>query len=303
MHGPPAYAVDMIFAVNLVFDFFFFWLAASLVSARPRLWKVGLVSLLGAVLAILPLLVPWTRWLASGPALLVMSILLVVLLVWPGSLADMAATYAGFWLVLVVAGGAIEALVVPFNSRVRADSVYSIGVGVAATFIGLRWIWREYSDRRIRRSLLYRLRIRLGTQRTVLTGLLDSGNRLSSLGSFRPVAVVEAEAVRYCLPSWALEVLTRGWDGLDQIPALWQSRCQIVPYTSLGNGGSTLFVLTPDELEVWERQRACWVQVRGAVGLTPQLLDSQGRYQALLPLQMVQEVEETSPRPEEGEAG
>lgn len=288
MDTPSEHAMDVLFAVNLVFDFFYFWFAASFVRGRPQLWRVSLVAVLGAGLAMLPVWVAWLGWLTAGPSLVLLSILLVILIAWPCTLAQMAAIYGGFWLAFGLAGLACEVLAVQFNA-LAPHSILLVGAGVGVVLIGGQIVWREHwSPRRYQSSSFRRLRIRLGNRSAIVRGLLDSGNLLSTLGGDRAVAVVEVEHIRHCLPPAIMAAMAAGWDSLDTVPADGP-RCQLICFTSLGMGQATLLALFPDGLEIWEERRREWVPVQGAIGLTLQVLDSHGRYQALIPLPMVQE--------------
>lgn len=291
MSGTSAIRLDILFVMNLLIDFCLFWFAGSLSWEKPRWWRVGAAAVLGAALTLLPAIQPWGAWLLTGLGLFVASILLVMVAVWPCSPLQFAAVYGALWMGVGLAGGAVKAIAERYGPDVSVTHLSLVGAGVAAALVGLPVVWQGYRERRAVRDALYQFQIRLGVQTLVLTGLVDSGNSLCTPVTRRPVAVVEAERLQPYLPPEVMEALSMGWYALEALPEAWRNRCQLVPYSAVGNPGGALLVITPDELAVWERRAGRWVTVGGLLGLAMQPLGPQGHYQALLSPQMLQEAE------------
>lgn len=275
-------------------SFLLFWFAGWISWLRPRWWRLLLTAGLGAGLALAPVVTPWGRWLLSGPGLAIASVLLTFFLAWPCSVRQWWAAFGGLWVAVGAAGGGALLMAASRELEPPAGFLLSgiwITAGVALALAGLWVVWQGYRERRTVVESLRRIRIRLGKEALELSALVDSGNSLCTPVGRQPVAVVEAGALESCLPPAVREAVERGWGALDELPEEWQDRCQLVPYAVVGSSGKALLAIAPDELSLWDDERGSWVPVGGVIGLSSQSLDPQGRYRALLPLTMLQEVQ------------
>lgn len=287
--GLPAFRLDVLFAINLVFDLFLFWFAGNISWARPRWWRILLAAVVGAALTLLPVSTTWGYQLLTGPAVLVISGLLVLLVVWPCSPRQYVAAFGGLWVVSGAAGGVTMLLAERYTTGPL--TVALVGGGMAGTLVGLQAVWQTYRERRVVCDALCPFQLQLGDQTVVLTGLVDSGNSVATPLTRRPVAIVEVDRLRPYLPPGVVEALSMGWDALAVIPPEWRNRCQLIPYSAVGNHSSALLALAPDRMSLWEKGGRRWVEVSGVIGLTLQQLESQGQYQVLLSPRMLQEAE------------
>jgi len=290
----PVLRLDVLFAGNLVISFLLFWFAGWISWLRPRWWRLLLTAGLGASLALAPVLTPWGRWLLSGPGLAIASVLLTFLLAWPCSVRQWWAAFGGLWVAVGAAGGG--ALLLAASRELEPPAGFRLSglwvtVGVALALAGLWVVWQGYRERRAVTEAIRRIRIRMGEEEVQISALVDSGNSLCTPVGRQPVAVVEAGALGPCLAPAIREAVERGWSALDELPEEWRSRCQLVPYSAVGSLGKALLAVAPDELSLWDEVRGGWVSVGGVIGLSTQSLDPQGRYRALLPLMMLQEVQ------------
>jgi stage II sporulation protein GA (sporulation sigma-E factor processing peptidase) len=279
----------VLLAINFVLDLLLLWSAAKIAWVRSSWWRLSLASLVGAGLAVLPGLGLWGPWLTSGIGVLVLSVPLVLLVVWPSSWSQFATVWGGFWLGLALAGGLVWGLHERYGSLAASLSFILVGSGVGLSLAGLYLVWQGYRERREVTDGLYELQVQFGEQTIVLTGFVDSGNSLRTPVGRQPVAVVEIEALVSLVPSEVAAAVHEGWDALTVIPPGWRVRCQVLPYAVVGRPAAALLVVRPDGLAMRPSGGGPWVSVHGQLGLAAQPLDSGGRYQALLPGQMLSE--------------
>ncbi|MFB5084523.1 sigma-E processing peptidase SpoIIGA [Symbiobacterium thermophilum] len=303
MSGLPAVRPDVFFLVNFGLDLALLWFAARAARVRYRAWRLWVAALLGAALAVLPVLLPdvpaaapaspsagpapKAGWLFSGAALLAGSAALAWLLVWPGPWAQFAAVLGFFWTGLILSGGLLFLLAERYPALFAAPPAALVAGGAGVALAGAQLLWQAYRERAEVDDGLYELEVRVDGRREVVEGLVDSGNLLRTPVGRMPVAVVEGGRLRSLLPPAVLEAASSGPMGLDGLPAEWQSRCQLVPFAAVGRSDGWLLVIRPDGLSVRPRGRGDWVQVEGRVGLAAGPLDPEGRYAALLPAAMV----------------
>jgi len=299
--GLPAVRPELLFLVNLGLDLALLWFAARVARVRAPAWRVWLAALLGAVLAVLPVVLPavspFGSWLLSGAAVAAGSLLLVLVLVWPGTWSQFAAVLGFFWMGLILAGGLLLLLAERYPALLTAPPAALVAGGVGVTLAGAQLLWQAHRERAEVDDILWEIAVRVGDRRLVVDGLLDSGNLLRTPVGRWPVVVVEGERLRGVLPPAVLEAARAGPEGLDGLPADWQSRCQLVPYAAVGRSSGWLLVVRPDGLSIRPRGRGEWSAVEGRIGLAAGPLDPEGRYAALLPGAMAAAARRAQGRP------
>ncbi|WP_374712330.1 sigma-E processing peptidase SpoIIGA [Symbiobacterium terraclitae] len=279
----------LLFVINLAFDLALLWFAARVARVRPRTWRLWAAALLGAALAVLPVVLPtaWPGgggdWLVSGAAVVSVSALLVLLVVWPGTWSQFAAVFAFFWTGLALAGGLLRLLEERRPDLFVSPPAILVATGVGVAVGGVQLLWQVHRERAEVDDALYELAVFFDDRRATLVGLLDSGNHLRTPVSGLPVVIVAADRMRAHLPPEVVRAAGGGLDVLDGLPPEWQVRCQLVPYAAVGRADGMLLVVRPDGLAVRPLGRGEWVPVRGHIGLAAHPLDPEGRYAALLP--------------------
>lgn len=288
---PAVRRPELLFIINLALDLALLWFAARVARVRYRVWRLWTAALLGSIMAVVPVLVPaapgvgW-GWLLSAAGLVAGSALLVLLLIWPGTWSQFLAVFGFFWAGLILAGGLLLLLAERYPAVFASPPAALVAGGVGVALGGVQLLWQAHRERAEVDDGLYELEVRVGERRAVLEALLDSGNLLRTPISRQPVAVVDRERLRGCLPQAVLDAAAAGPEGLDGLPADWQSRCQLVPYAVVGRGDALLLVIRPDGLSARPRGRGDWVALEGRLGLAAGPLDPEGRYAALLPAAM-----------------
>ncbi|MEW8978674.1 MAG: sigma-E processing peptidase SpoIIGA [Symbiobacterium sp.] len=289
------YRWDLVFLINLVLDLALLGFAARVARVRFRVWRLWVAALLGASLAVAgPAALSAAAgggggWVVPVAALMAASGLMVLLLVWPGPWGRFAAVFGFFWVGLAAAGGLLYLLAERYPALFDSPPAILVATGVGVALGGVHLVWQAQRERAEVDDGLFELEVRLGGARSVVVALLDSGNHLRTPVGRAPVAVVEGERLRSCLPEEVLRAAGGGLDALDGLPPQWQTRCQLVPYAAVGQTGRLLLVVRPDGLAVRPRGRGDWARVEGQIGLTTGPLDPEGRYAALLPGEMVAE--------------
>lgn len=280
--------VDVVFALNFLVDVAWLLTAGVLAGVRPRLWRVALGAAAGSAAAVW-VWFPTGRWLTSVPGLVVGTVVVLGVTFWPCRLRQ-ALRVVGAALF----GGAVMAgsymLVGLRDHQPSSGASFSGalgGIGMLLCMGGGRYVWDALTTRARLARGAYSLRIRLGERSIETTALLDTGNSLRDPLSRLPVIVAEASVLANLLPEGVLAAVQAGWDGLDQLPAGWLSRCRLIPFRSVGQGGM-LLAFIPDEIWVRAPATARWVPVRAMVGIAGEPLHPGGAYRALLSAEVYQ---------------
>jgi stage II sporulation protein GA (sporulation sigma-E factor processing peptidase) len=124
-----------------------------------------------------------------------------------------------------------------------------------------------------------------------LNALLDTGNRLLDPLTKVPVVVVEFSRIKELLPPEVLammESMQRGeLEAEFAIPAYWEERVRILPFSSIGKDHGMLIGFRPDRLTVWQKQQE--IENRNVVvAFYHRPLSPEGAFQALIPPSLLQ---------------
>lgn len=123
-------------------------------------------------------------------------------------------------------------------------------------------------------------------------GLVDTGNQLTDPLTRIPVTVMEASLWEAHLPP--------SWKGkISEVPAdtlimeldeefIWQDRLRLIPYRGINKGTSFMLALKPDTVKV-KMNGTCYTPRRTLIGLDGGKLSSEGKYQAIIHPEYVQE--------------
>lgn len=282
-------SVDLVFLINFLMDLLWLWLTAKLAGLRAGRWRLAGAAAAGGLLAV------WVwfdsgQWLRSPAGAAVGTLLLLALAFAPCTLMQ-AVQAAGYFL---LSGAAMAGTVMLVQLRVPGAGLYMpdsvagplVIAGVALCGAGARTLWYAVHSRRQVARGIWLLGITLGDREVTLPALVDTGNHLKDPLTGTPVAVVEAAALRQLLPPDVCRAVAAGWEALERLPGHWAARCRLVPYRAVGRPDGMLLALLPDQLTVTPPGGGGGQAVQGLVGLATAPLDREGRYRALLPLEL-----------------
>lgn len=132
---------------------------------------------------------------------------------------------------------------------------------------------------------LYQVEVRWGEQKVRFTALLDTGNTLSDPLTKAPVAIAEIDLFRRYLPPEFLDLAQGIWQGEFPetlvLPEGWDERLRILPFQSVGRSGGMLIGFRPDEVTVWEKDKAI-TRRDLIVAFSKRNISSNGAYQGLI---------------------
>jgi len=261
MGGYIVYA-DVVLALNFFLDFFLLWAAGCFLRRETTLPRLLAASALGALYGA-GLLLPSLAWLYRIPAVVAISlVLLLAAYSWKGYGAFFR-LLAVFYLIAFAMAGAVLA-----GSRILAGQGIAIGMqetvrgasllfGLVMAMIlarrGVALIKRNWQKEDFRVSL----EIWLAGRSCSLNALIDTGNDLREPLSALPVIVADYRAVKALFP----ERLRAAWQLYHDDAALlvqtmaesgdaegWGRRLRLVPFASIGKKHGLLPGFRPDRL-------------------------------------------------------
>ncbi len=293
--------IDIYFLENFLMDYLMLLMTAKFSKSSTSNLRLLIGSLIGAVYAVLMLVVPGMKIYYTAFGKIAVSFLLVAVTFSPKKLGAFIRTLAIFYASSFIFGGAAFAflyfyqrggfirngVVVFFNIEwtmliLSAGTVLVIG----------RIFWDLVQLKFIRERLLIPLRISFGDNTIDISALIDTGNSLRDPLTNLPVVVVEFRAIKDILPDDIKSIFELYGDSdLSKITGIitnssWCSRFRLVPFTSLGKENGMLIGFKPDYIEIGDEEDK--KDVRDViVGIYNRALSRDEKYKALLSPELI----------------
>ncbi len=256
--------IDMVFLVNFMMDLLLLSLVQAVLGRDSGWRRLCGGALAGAVWACLAVLTELPRWMEGAgslaaalamtafafgekrmKAVFFMSFFLLGLSFYLSGMVNLVYFHSGAGYYMQ-AGGVPSFILLPV-----------IAAGSVSVWKGAGWFWRyQGTQRQLMRAAL----VCSGAEIT-LTGLADTGNRLYEPYQGRPVHIAQEDSLRGFLPEG--------------------QRFFYVPYHSVGNAQGLMKAFTADRMILTCRHRVYRCE-KPVIGLAPNSLDCQGRYQLIL---------------------
>ena len=267
--------IDMVFLTNAFMDMAVLLIVGKMLSCPARFWSVLAAAGTGGLWSCLVVLCPgMPLWLQGFGTYVGAGALMAVLAFGIYRPREILRAVACMYLISLFLGGVM--LTIRENTRAgfflqkaldggRGDDIpflfwIFIAGGTAAGCYGLTGLLRQYMRKLTQRGDLCRVTLRYRERTETVTGLIDTGNRLSEPVTGRPVHVAEKELMERLCP--AVEGII------------------YVPYRSVGSSG-VLPALFVDEIEVEQRGESYCLK-RPLVAVSDQLLSPSKDYQILI---------------------
>ncbi len=284
---------DLLFLLNAAADLTLLVVAGRLCGAPLRLWRLMAGAAFGGVYGVAALLLPWPA--AFSPLGAAAAAALMILLAYapvPLRLAlrllaffyGAAALLAGLTLLLALGAVPAPGSAIPWWA-------FTLALGGCLLAGALAWDrWRPERGAR----WLCDLEVTLGGRRATCRALVDTGNVLREPWGEGPAVLVDAPVLRGLLPTPLLSCLAGDAAGIPNALAevsaaaepeeAWSRRVRLIPFRTVGARG-LLCGLRPDHLRL--RAHGRWIPVRAIVGVSPEPLDPEAGYRALVPACLV----------------
>jgi stage II sporulation protein GA (sporulation sigma-E factor processing peptidase) len=278
---------DILLLVNTVMNGLILGLTAWAAGIACKVWRLLSAAFLGSLYALGGLVAADTL-LYILPAKLLVAALLVIAAFGRRPLRSLILLTAYFYIISLFLGGAVLGwllLAAPGDAGWPQVSAWHLAVG-AAVAIGLAMlVGRRLFAGLGRRRLLLPVVVGLGSREVRLTGLVDTGNSLYTVGGRRPVVLIESEAVEPLFSSalreylqatpadrWIAEIAACGDPG-------WLGRLQVIPCRG-ASGQGLLLGFRPDHLTLVTATGETTADA--VVAIHAGRLDAAGGYAALL---------------------
>lgn len=286
---------DLLFFENLLANCFILKLTSMMSGFPATLWRILLSSSVGALYAVFAVILHTNPLIASLPAKILISMLMVLMAFRVRSAGDFLKRWGIMLLVAFMLGGCTYALSGIFGGSVLTYGglMYFSPHGVLKAFIFaaclciilVRPIGMVLSGKAIREGSIVLVNVMLGKRSAKFNALIDTGNSLVDPLTGYPVIIVEAESVKNIVPPEIYDLLVSNRipdSRMDlNISPAWKSRMHFIPFKSIGKENGILAGFRPDSIKVLHGNS--FKEIKNAIiGICGMKLSNNSRYTALL---------------------
>lgn len=314
--------LDIILLLNFAIDTLLLWFTAYFRKERIVWWRLLLASFFGSTYIVF-FFFPSFAGLYQWGVKLVFSILMLLIAFGVSRLFTFVQHLCIFYFIAFVFGGGVFGLEYLLSSQseivngILVTHNDGFGVGTKPTFLVViagfvviyflsKKSYEAIQEPRRVEAFLVDVVIKLKGESVICRGLVDTGNQLHEPVTRIPVMVVESQLLTHLLPPALLAHIASdasNLDGLDDLlqslPAEWHTMLRLVPYRSVSRGMDFMVAFKPEQVMVQEKGKR-YETNRVLVGLNPLPLSSTKQYQAIVHPALIQQVEQTITREQEG---
>lgn len=301
--------VDLIFLTNLCIDGTLIGLTAWMRKSRLVWWRWLLSAVVGALYVVM-MFVPELAFLFTFLIKFTLSLIMLFIAFGFKGLQAFCKTLGTFYVINFVAAGGILGVHYMLQSSgelfngiwFTASGGMSFDLKIAfwftfVVFFAVLALFKavQNSKRKAERMTTYLGQVDVYIDEAIVscTGLLDTGNQLADPLTRQPVMVMEVSQWQQWLPdSWKDRLKHEAPDNLimdmNQEQFHWQDRLRLVPYRGINKGTAFMLAIKPDRVKV-TMGGVCYETTRVLIGLDGGTLSSEGKYQAVIHPDLVQD--------------
>lgn len=284
---------DITFLVNFIMDFFILWATAKLAQVRIFYPRIFISAVIGGVYSV-GYLFPTMSSLYSVYMKILVSCLLLVIGLFPGSLNEFKKIFLYFYGISFMAAGATIALSYMGADNTKSNSfsyLYLLGGIFCIVLIG-KYGSIYLGNKIIPKLLGFPVKLRFGKNYCSGQGFLDTGNSLRDPLTNKPVLIAEYQFIKDYLPQDFRNIIEEDIDENVMLEKLVHSslanRLRLIPFTSIGKKKGILVGIRVDEIIV-EVGKDFLSYKDMVVGIYKDSLNLEGNYKMLIPAEIVQE--------------
>ncbi len=289
---------DVVFLINLVMDFFIFWITGKLAGCKTTWLRLFIGSFLGAALYCATIFIEFLRpayGFLSSMVILAISMMVIyrpysikkmLKLMLFANIAAFSIGGAGIALFYYTnIGNTIGSLVTFTISNISFKILISVS---AASYIGIKLLLIWINRVSIKKQTFYPIKIFFENENVDLNALVDTGNSLKDPLSQSPVIIAEFDKIKCFIPD---ELQNLFANNLENSPESFLqnvtddsffNRLRMIPFHSIGKENGMLIGFKPDAIEIQDKKENTKIINDVVVGIYNSALSKNGNYQALI---------------------
>ncbi|KQL19009.1 sigma-E processing peptidase SpoIIGA [Cytobacillus solani] len=290
--------LDIIWALNFLFDSLLLYLTAIILKRDVRLWRIFAGGLVGSIIILLSI-TPLHSYAGHPITKLFFSFAMVLTSFGYKRIRFFIRGLMTFYLMTFLIGGSLIGVhyFVKFDfklsSTVLLASVKGFGDPISWLFVllGFPIAW-HFSKRnveaieitKIQYDSLIKVIVQINDVSYSFKGLIDSGNQLYDPISKMPVMFISIRERVTDFPKYLVEMAQTPDKfilGTEEIAPDWENRMRIIPYSVLGQEHQLIIAIKPDNILI-EKEGELHHVDRGLVSFSTQQLSPEDAFQCIV---------------------
>jgi stage II sporulation protein GA (sporulation sigma-E factor processing peptidase) len=290
--------LDVIWALNLLFDSLLLYLSAIFLKRQIRIWRIIAGGFIGSLIILLSF-TPVHAYSNHPISKLLFSVVMVLVVFGYKRLSFFIKALMTLYVTTFLIGGALIGAhyFVQFDSemstKVMIASVTGFGDPISWLFVllGFPIAW-HFSKRNIESMEMTKIQfdqivnvtLKINNESFTIKGLVDSGNQLYDPLSKLPVMFV---SIRNMLEGMAEPIKKMAADpeslilGNQEFPVDWQNKLRIVPCRVVGQEHQLIVAVKPDLIIIHSKGES-YLCEKGLVSFTMQQLSADDAFQCIV---------------------
>jgi stage II sporulation protein GA (sporulation sigma-E factor processing peptidase) len=290
--------LDVIWALNLLFDTFLLYLTAIILKRQVKLWRLCVGGAIGSLLIILSI-TPFHAAAGHPAGKLFFSILMVLAAFGYKRLRFFLKALMTFYVTTFLLGGTLTGVhyFIQFDmnlaSNVAMNHIKGFGDPISWLFVllGFPIAWHfskrnieQFEMTKIQYESLAGVEVKFMEMDFNIKGLVDSGNQLYDPISKMPVMIL---SIAKCLDSVPSEIkrIAENPDcvlsGDGNFSQQLENRMRIIPCKVVGQEHQLIIAFNPDKIKI-TTDEGTYIAEKGLISFTAQELSADGSFQCIV---------------------
>ncbi len=290
--------LDVIWALNLLFDTFLLYLTAIILKRQVKLWRLGLGGAIGSLLIILAI-TPFHAAAGHPAGKLFFSIMMVLAAFGYKRFRFFIKALMTFYVTTFLLGGTLTGVhyFIQFDmnlaSSVAMNHIKGFGDPISWLFVllGFPLAWHfsrrnieQFEMTKIQYDSLAEVDVKFMDLDFSVKGLIDSGNQLYDPISKMPVMIL---SIANCLDRMPSELKRIADDpdcvlsGDGNFSAQLENRMRIIPCKVVGQEHQLIIAFHPESIKITTNE-GTYIAERGLISFTAQELSADGSFQCII---------------------
>lgn len=290
--------LDVIWALNLLFDSLLLYLTAIILKRRIRIWRLLAGGFTGSLIILLSF-TPINVYSSHPIAKLSCSILMVLITFGYKRFSFFIKALMTLYVSTFLIGGALLGAhyFIQYDARLTSEVFMSSSKGFGDpvswlfVLIGFPIAW-HFSRRnvesmemtKIQFEQIVNVRLTIDSETFIFKGLVDSGNQLYDPLTKLPVMFVSVKNQMEAI-SEPIRKMAANPDSIimgdTEIPDEWQNRLRIVPFSVVGQEHQLIVAVKPDSILIEQNGNQYFCE-KGLVSFTLQQLSADDAFQCIV---------------------
>ncbi|WP_040204873.1 sigma-E processing peptidase SpoIIGA [Neobacillus jeddahensis] len=286
--------VDVIWALNWLFDSLLLYLTAIILKRRIQIWRLLAGGFMGSLIILLSF-TPLNVYSNHPISKLLCSIFMVLIVFGFKRFTFFLKALMTLYVATFLIGGAIMGahFFIQYDSELTLTALRGFGDPISWLFvlIGFPIAWHfsrknveSMEMTKIQYEQIVNVRLTLGNESLLFKGLVDSGNQLYDPLSKMPVMFVSIKDQTEALPEW-INILAGDPEplimGSQVVPDEWQHKLRIIPTRVVGHEHQLIVAIKPDLIFI-EHNGTHYLCDKGLVAFTLQQLSADDTFQCIV---------------------